>query len=90
MQPLDHVKLLIDRGEITEAQWGMFYLADEYLRDGSAPAGSVRMHFRGFDVTATKLGLDVGFPGIIFIEGLGKSKVYAAWAQLLSVTVERV
>lgn len=87
-KPYEHVQPLIDEKVITEAQWYLFALADEYLQREDRVSSSVMLKFRGLHVQAYSIGLDSHLPGVLLIRSAGGSMVYAPWSDLVLVTVQ--
>lgn len=85
-KPYDHVQPLIDANEISEVQWYLFALADEYLQSDDRFSNSVSMKFRSMHVAAFSIGLDVQLPGVLIIRSSQNTTVYAPWADLQMVT----
>lgn len=85
MEPLDHVKTLIDQRQITEAQWNLFFLATSYLDGFEEGSGSLSMRFRDLQVSAARVAFDVDLPGVLVIQGPQGRKSYWAWAELFAV-----
>lgn len=86
MEPLDHVKVLIERGEISEGQWNLFHRATEYLDEH--PGASVILRFRDYVIQAFKADFDTDMPGVLIVRGPGEIKAYLAWSDLCGVIIQ--
>ena len=85
MEPLDHVKKLIDQKLITEAQWNLYFLATEYLDNPEGGGRSLTMRFRELQVQVARVSFDSEFPGILVIQSPQGRKSYWAWTELFAV-----
>lgn len=85
MQPLDAAQRLIDQKLITEAQWNLYFLADQFLDVSEREPQPLTLRFGDQSVSAKRVAFDVELPGILVIEGMKKQKSYWAWSELVGV-----
>lgn len=84
MEPPEHVKLLIEDGTITEAQWLLYRLAEDALA-APEPLVGVTLYAGSNRFGASKLGLDLTVPGIIFASRPDGDTTYIDWSTLSAV-----
>lgn len=85
MEPLEAAQKLIDQKLITEAQWNLYFLADQFLGVDERERRPLTLRFGDQSVSAKRVAFDVELPGILVVEGMNKQKSYWAWSELIGV-----